>query len=208
MDARDAFSERLVLERCEALLTQEELAKALGISRQAITQYERKLRVPDIEMVRKFAEYFHVTTDYLIGLSDNRTNETSAIGEKIGLSDEAIKRLQGYVKLSKLPEEPRFLTTKRICNNALAAVNRICAEQELLDAIGDYIFSQTPELFNEIKIVKESKEGDVPDPIFDLQKNKVMQAYTLNRIDSGLENLRQTIQKERKNDAQKDKRQE
>ena len=53
-------------------LTQDELAKALEISRSAIGMYERGDREPDYETLETIADYFNVSIDYLLG----RENQT------------------------------------------------------------------------------------------------------------------------------------
>ncbi len=50
-------------------LTMEEVAKAIGINRSDISRYERDMTKPNSEVVVKFAKYYKVTTDYLLGLS-------------------------------------------------------------------------------------------------------------------------------------------
>ncbi|MCX7884096.1 MAG: helix-turn-helix transcriptional regulator, partial [Caloramator sp.] len=55
-------------------ITQLELANILGITPQNISYYE-KGREPNYEILSKLADYFGVTTDYLIGKSDFRTWE-------------------------------------------------------------------------------------------------------------------------------------
>lgn len=56
--------------RMEKQLKQKDLAQALGISAGTIGMYETHQRRPTIEMLMKIAQYFNVTTDYLLGLSD------------------------------------------------------------------------------------------------------------------------------------------
>jgi repressor LexA len=51
-------------------LKQDELAKKLSVSPSAIGMYETNKREPNNEIIIKLAEYFHVTTDYLLGKSD------------------------------------------------------------------------------------------------------------------------------------------
>lgn len=102
METRKAFSERVAALRSEKGLTQGALAEALGISRQSVTQYENGIRVPDIEVFRKFTGYFGVTADYLLGISDHRTTETAGIGDKLGLSDEAIILLSNIQEYKKI----------------------------------------------------------------------------------------------------------
>lgn len=51
-------------------LKQDELAKKLSVSPSAIGMYETNKREPNNEIIIKLAEYFNVTTDYLLGKSD------------------------------------------------------------------------------------------------------------------------------------------
>ncbi|MEI0738741.1 helix-turn-helix transcriptional regulator [Paenibacillus sp. JTLBN-2024] len=51
--------------------TQEELAQSIGITRAALSHYEKNRRKPDFEILTKLADKFEVSIDYLIG----RTNQ-------------------------------------------------------------------------------------------------------------------------------------
>lgn len=70
----DKFGGRLRHLRTRKKLRQEDLAKKLQISKSAIGMYERNEREPSFELVQKIADYFDVTTDYLLGISDNPNN--------------------------------------------------------------------------------------------------------------------------------------
>lgn len=48
-------------------ITQSDLGKALNISPSAIGMYEQGRREPDAEILVKIADFFDVTTDYLLG---------------------------------------------------------------------------------------------------------------------------------------------
>ncbi|MGX7596335.1 helix-turn-helix domain-containing protein [Planococcus plakortidis] len=48
-------------------LTQQDFADKIGISRAALSHYEKERRDPDFETLIKIADYFDVTTDYLLG---------------------------------------------------------------------------------------------------------------------------------------------
>lgn len=98
MDTTHIFAQRIKGLREERGLSQGKLADEIGISRGALSYYESAQRTADISMLVKFASYFDVTTDYLIGLSDNRTPEAMDIGKITGLSDEAIEKLSGYMR--------------------------------------------------------------------------------------------------------------
>jgi transcriptional regulator with XRE-family HTH domain len=53
--------------RKEKKMTQEELGKILGVSKVSISGYENDTRQPDNESLVKLANFFNVTTDYLLG---------------------------------------------------------------------------------------------------------------------------------------------
>ena len=61
------FSDRLKAERTKANLTQEEVAKELGVTRPAYTQYETGKTQPSLETAAKLADLFKTSVDYLIG---------------------------------------------------------------------------------------------------------------------------------------------
>ncbi|SDH84101.1 Transcriptional regulator, contains XRE-family HTH domain [Aneurinibacillus thermoaerophilus] len=65
------LGERLRLLREKKGLTQVALAKKLNIPNQNVSNYERDFRQPDYETLKKLADLFEVTTDYLLGHSDN-----------------------------------------------------------------------------------------------------------------------------------------
>ncbi len=50
--------------------TQEDLAVRLNVSRSRLGMYENGSREPDFETLMKIADFFNVTTDYLIGRND------------------------------------------------------------------------------------------------------------------------------------------
>lgn len=60
------FGERLKQLRKEKKVSQKTLADALFISQQAIAKWESDKSSPNPETVRKIAEYFNVSTDYLL----------------------------------------------------------------------------------------------------------------------------------------------
>lgn len=51
-------------------LTQKEIAEHIGVSRQAYANYESGNREPDFKTLLKLAEYLDVSTDYLLGETD------------------------------------------------------------------------------------------------------------------------------------------
>ena len=65
------FAQRLVELRKQKKTTQQDVADKLKITRPAYTAYERGNREPDYVTLQKLADYFEVTTDYLLGRVDD-----------------------------------------------------------------------------------------------------------------------------------------
>ncbi|CAK7067036.1 helix-turn-helix domain-containing protein [Tissierella sp.] len=61
--------------RLENNLTQKELAEKLNMQNTAISKYELGEREPDIETINNIAEFFNVSTDYLLGRTDIKNPE-------------------------------------------------------------------------------------------------------------------------------------
>ncbi len=66
------LSERLKELRKEKNLRQEQVAVALDISMSAYCNYEQGKREPTACVIVRMADYYDVTTDYLLGRSDTR----------------------------------------------------------------------------------------------------------------------------------------
>ena len=64
------FAERLKELRLEKELSQNQLAKNLGLTHTAIHLWEQNKRVPNLDALILIAKYFNVSIDYLAGLED------------------------------------------------------------------------------------------------------------------------------------------
>lgn len=62
----------LIRLRKELNKTQEEIADILDVSRTTYGKWEKGTHRPDTDMLVKLAEYFNVSADYLLGISDER----------------------------------------------------------------------------------------------------------------------------------------
>lgn len=63
------FAEKLKTLRGIKDLTQKDLAETLNVAQGAVAMWETGKRTPDLEMIKKIASYFNVSTDYLMGES-------------------------------------------------------------------------------------------------------------------------------------------
>ena len=52
-------------------ITQEELCKKLNISQQSLSKYENNQRKLPIDLLKRYAQVFNVSSDYILGLTDN-----------------------------------------------------------------------------------------------------------------------------------------
>ena len=68
-------------------LNQVEFAKAMGVSKQCVSNWENDNVMPSIEMLVKIADFFNVTTDYVLGRNEKQHIDVS------GLSDEQIAHI-------------------------------------------------------------------------------------------------------------------
>lgn len=66
------FPERLKELRKKFDLTQEQLSNAFDVGKVTISLWERGQREPDYKTLAKIATYFNVTTDFLLGLTDEQ----------------------------------------------------------------------------------------------------------------------------------------
>lgn len=71
MFRQEIFCERLRTLRLSQNLTLEQLANELNLVKQTIGNWEKGVRTPSLEASIVLAEFFNVSLDYLVGLSDN-----------------------------------------------------------------------------------------------------------------------------------------
>lgn len=68
----DIFAQRVKELRKERKKTQTEMAKFLGITPRAYQYYEGAEHYTDVPGLIKLADFFEVSTDYLLGRTDKR----------------------------------------------------------------------------------------------------------------------------------------
>ncbi len=65
-------------------MSQEELADAAGVSRQAVSKWESEQSIPDIDKIVILSEIFDVTTDYILkGIEPVETNDHKTMADVI-----------------------------------------------------------------------------------------------------------------------------
>ncbi|SDJ01068.1 helix-turn-helix domain-containing protein [Natribacillus halophilus] len=61
------FGDRIAHLRNKGNLTQTALSEKIGITRASLSHYEKNRREPDYDTLKKLANYFEISTDYILG---------------------------------------------------------------------------------------------------------------------------------------------
>lgn len=119
------LSNKLKELRAKKDMSQAELAEILGVTQQAVGRWEKDLNMPDLEMLQKIADYFHITTDELLGresksgyyIDDETAEIANALKEGDGmlrvmfdaarnLPPEKMKEAASYIEYLKARQHP------------------------------------------------------------------------------------------------------
>lgn len=127
-------------------IPQQKLAVALGITRQSLSLYERGERSVNAELLLKIADYFNVSTDYLLGRTPNQTADTDLQGvlDFTGLSEKAVENLLYFTKNSEYKYNVLniLLSTDNIkillCGIVGYFMNTVKTFETYFDKYGDY----------------------------------------------------------------------
>lgn len=68
--------------RLQSGLNQVEFAKRMGVTKQCISNWENDNVLPSIDMLIKLADYFKVSTDYLLGRTDKKSIDVSKLTDE------------------------------------------------------------------------------------------------------------------------------
>lgn len=85
------FGENLRKLRQNRNLTQKELGAMVGLSKAVVSKYENSMGYPTYDVLIRIARYSGVTTDYLLGVSNNKAVDVS------GLTDSQIDTIQQLI---------------------------------------------------------------------------------------------------------------
>ncbi len=86
-----AFATKLSSLRREKNISQKAVADALGISQALLSHYEKGIRECNLDFLVKAADYYDVTTDYLLGRTESRHGNNSVFEEEEIESDYQLK---------------------------------------------------------------------------------------------------------------------
>lgn len=92
-----------------------EVAKSIGVTRQAIANYLGGKTTPDAKILYRLAEYLGVSADYLLGISEIKSADRDIQNAIIctGLNESAINRLAYFTDYEKAEDLKEYQT---LCN--------------------------------------------------------------------------------------------
>ncbi|MFV0239535.1 MAG: helix-turn-helix domain-containing protein [Lacrimispora sphenoides] len=131
---------RIATERKKLNITQEELAEKLNLSQKSISKYETGARNPSYDTLTQIAKFFNVSTDYLLGLANERMqygfttrSESLTLNEDMGnnINYWILKSGYGYDEISEklgIPEDmlEDYCSGESMPLNILIELSKIC----------------------------------------------------------------------------------
>ena len=112
------FGDTLFQLRTERGIYQKQLAEYLTVSIGTISNYENGVHCPDLNTLCRIAEYFNVSADYLLGLTNNpmpidslntKLSDEDTVGSVLNaileLSQSSRQKLAQYLSMVKICEE-------------------------------------------------------------------------------------------------------
>ncbi len=96
MNSMDILGKRIRYLREKYQLSQKQLATRVNLTNAQLSRYELGERKPDPEIIKDIADFFDVSTDYLLGRTDNpdlieEKNEESLLDPELGVFFKEIK---------------------------------------------------------------------------------------------------------------------
>lgn len=167
--------------------TQDYIAKQIEVNRQSIGQWKDGTTAPDIYILVKIANHFEVSADFLVGLTDVKSNRTDikSVHEKTGLSDMAIENLisenasinSNTGILSQLLEKKRFrILLSDIHNLVNAKIKKMLYDEKFQGEMDSY----QRWILNEQEKQNGLDSNTVilnPSDFYDFRENKLKEAF-------------------------------
>lgn len=125
--------ERLkALRKAKTDLSQKEIANEIGITKQALSNYESGRNLPDHTTLIALANYYSCTTDYLYGLTEKTTQETPNYSQR-----ESVNSLLQTMETVAEDEGDFIVSTMTDAISALAITDGNPKRREFVALVGE-----------------------------------------------------------------------
>lgn len=101
--------------RKQQKITMRDFGHLFGLAESTISLYETGKRQIDNETLIKFANYFNVTTDYLLGNDINNEQKSKPVPNETSLSPDEYKLVMEYRKMNS--EGKKFILKSVVAQN-------------------------------------------------------------------------------------------
>jgi transcriptional regulator with XRE-family HTH domain len=89
------IAEKIAELRKERNLSQSALAKKIGLTRGGVNSWEQALSLPSLHYLVELAKFFHVSTDFMLGLSDRTSIDIYGLNqEDVAMISDIASRLR------------------------------------------------------------------------------------------------------------------
>lgn len=153
------FSERLKYLRLRKGMTQEEVAEKLELSRFAVQKYESAEREPNFATLAKIADFFDVSTDYLLS---RVVVETPRVHDKLSYITEFIAKIEDDI-------DSPFFTVSKVIEQTFDSIIEL-SDEERREVVVIYasIFNNLNILCSDLIMFLDTKDGSIlPGVVFD-----------------------------------------
>lgn len=162
----------IYIARKQQNISQELLANKLGISRSTLSGYESKDNPKPIpsDTLKEMAKFLDVSTDYLLGLTHNKSKENEDLWQDFALDDECIEKIRMIAHIHK----------DRNYTLAIDTINYLFkySNNELIEYLGEYLNTPLPQKVDykiNTKITKEQKKSMNEQRKYEVEKFIVLQ---------------------------------
>ena len=100
LEISSVFASELINARLEKNLTQAELADKLSLGESTISFYEGGKREPDYNTLQRFADFFGVSVDYILGRTDIRIQPRESSDDE-DFTKEELQQIEVFKKFLK-----------------------------------------------------------------------------------------------------------
>lgn len=196
------YKDRIKELREERQLTYTALAHAFNKSEAAIRAWETGRTKPDADTLIKLSEYFNVSTDYLLGITDFRNQEevkshvatSNSFADKIPKTSTGTEFLNNMLQLIELSENiaPYLKSIKGDTELIFRLFNSILVDiVEALKEAYNYTKQDKPHDFINIGALSDRKRMDTIESVYRIYRNIVTLTACI-ALDEGAD-LQQTL---------------
>lgn len=143
------FSRIITLLRKEKKLSQKQVATDLGISQSLLSHYEKGIRECGLEFLIKIADYYDVSSDYLLGRTPQRYSDITEI------SDEMTKEKRNAV--SQIVNKKLIQNTQGVLYDYLIKIGN----RKLSNNVSNYLMLATYNMFRKVYSANSENPQDM-----------------------------------------------